>query len=218
MTQLKLPQAWSTTMLVVRSVLPSAFLAGGALRDLDNDRPVKDLDVFFTEEAYELGILEDKLAKLNYFFKNSCNAQYLAGTAGEVDGTTTYAHRPMEGGFEGVLVTLPELNLIQLEKSFNPASIVERVDFGICQIGYDLLGVVTTPAYEFDKVNQRFTLTRAETVDGVKRSIKRYERLSAKYPGWSINVPAEFDALYKAALAEMPLNALKPAEYIADTF
>src|ERR1700682_1757079 len=131
--KLQLPEAWLDTMSRVRSVLPSAYLAGGALRDLDNGKPVKDLDVFFTEEAYNIAALEDGLAKQGYFYNSRCAGQYMTDAAGEVDGTTTYVNT------DG----LPELNLIQLAPSFNPASIVERVDFGLCQIGFDLLGVVT---------------------------------------------------------------------------
>jgi len=170
--------------------------------------------VFFTEEAYSIADLEDGLAKQGYFYNSRCAGAYMTGAAGEVDGTTTYVHvSPVqEGDFVRKVSLLPELNLIQLDRSFNPASIVERVDFGLCQIGFDLMGVVTTPAYEFDKANQVFTLTRAESVEGVMRSIKRYERLSQKYQGWPLQVPAEFDALYREALSRMPLNALKPSE------
>lgn len=208
MTKLVIPTAWLNTMSRVRSVLPSAFLAGGALRDLDNGRPVKDLDVFFTEGAYDLSYLEDSLAKLGYYFKSRCAAQYMTGAAGEVDGTTTYVNTDDED--------LPELNLIQLDPSFNPASIIDRVDFGLCQIGADHMGVVTTPAYEFDKLNQCFTLTRAESVEGVMRSLKRYDRLSQKYPGWELYWGAEFDALVTEAMDRR--QAEKTVLTVVETF
>jgi hypothetical protein len=186
---IELPEAWVVTMERVRSVLPSAYLAGGAIRDFDNQRPVKDLDVFFTEAAWPLTWLEDQLAKLGYFYKSQCPGQYLDGAANEVYGTTVYQNT------EGQ----PELNLIQLEPGFNSASIIERVDFGLCQIGADMLGVEYTPAYEYDRTNHVLTLTRAESVDGVWRSLMRYERLSQKYQGWALNVPEEFKALVEAA-------------------
>jgi hypothetical protein len=175
----------------VRSVLPSAYLAGGAIRDFDNQRQVKDLDVFFTEtgDQFAFSALEDSLAKLGYFYRTQCNGQYMDGAANEVEGTTTYLST------EGQ----PELNLIQLAPDFNSAGIIERVDFGLCQIGADCLGVTYTPAYEFDRTNQVLTLTRAESVDGVRRSLKRYVRLSQKYVGWELRVPEEFKALVAAA-------------------
>lgn len=190
MASLKLPAPLVITMASVRSVLPSAFLAGGALRDLDNGRPVKDYDVFFTEHDYSLYALDAVLEGLNYHYRSRCSGAYMDGAAGEVDGTSIYYSTDCQ----------PDLNLIQLDKSFNPARIIDRVDFGICQIGYSEIGVVDTTAYEFDKRNQCFTLTRAESVDGVERSLKRFERLQKKYPGWVLNVPDEYRALYRQAV------------------
>src|SRR3546814_12174247 len=40
---------WSSDVCssdLVRAVFPGALIAGGCLRDLDNDRPVKDIDIF----------------------------------------------------------------------------------------------------------------------------------------------------------------------------
>lgn len=192
--RIELPAAWAVTMERIRSSLPSAYLAGGAIRDFDNQRPVKDLDVFFTEgkHTYSTAHLEDSLAKLGYFYKSECPGQYMDGAANEIEGTSTYVST------EGQ----PELNLIQLAPDFNPASIIERVDFGLCQIGYDRMKVVErTLAYDFDRTNQCLTLTRAESVDGVARSLKRYHRLSQKYVGWQLRVPNEFTPLVNAALA-----------------
>jgi hypothetical protein len=212
MTTLTVPEAWTTVLDRVRAVLPSAFLAGGALRDLDNGRPVKDLDVFFTEEAYDLTYLEDSLAKLDYFYRSSCSAKYMKDAANEVGGTKTYWHCPHYSNAD----ILPELNLIQLEPSFNPASIIDRVDFGLCQIGADARGVIKTAAYDYDKANQGFTLTRADTVEGVVRSIKRHKRLTEKYQGWSLMWKAEFDGLVMEAYKRI---AADNAVYtVAETF
>uniref|UniRef100_E6VL57 Uncharacterized protein n=1 Tax=Rhodopseudomonas palustris (strain DX-1) TaxID=652103 RepID=E6VL57_RHOPX len=195
MTQLKLPEAWSLVMDRVRSVLPSAFIAGGALRDLDNGRPVKDIDVFFTDEMNWHEI--DKALAGIYEYARECPGQYLDGAAAEVSGTTTYLSLT---GFA------PELNLIQLDQSFNPATIIDRVDFGICQIGADVMGVSVTEAYRHDKVNECFTLTRAETVEGVERSIKRYERLQQKYQGWPLYWKAEHADLVHQAYANIAMR------------
>jgi hypothetical protein len=188
LTQLKLPDALAFTMANVRSVLPSAFLAGGALRDLDNGRPVKDYDVFYTETIEDLDAFEFALMG-TYRYLKGCPGEYM-DAAKEVMGTVTF--HSLDGH--------PELNLIQLDESFKPATIIERVDFGLCQIGADANGVITTEAYEHDKLNRCFTLTRAETVDGVRRSLKRYDRLSVKYPGWQLFWKTEHDAIVREAM------------------
>lgn len=185
---ISLPESWVNLMASIRTVMPSAYLAGGAIRDFDNGRPIKDFDVFFMEPDIRWNDL-DVLLEKEYTSSRHCNGAYI-DAASEVIGSFTYSS--LTGGID--------LNFVQLDPSFNPADIIERVDFGLCQIGYDLLGVVKTPAYDYDKAHGVLTLTRAETVPGVQRSLKRYERLTQKYQGWPLNVPAEFKELYRAAL------------------
>lgn len=191
MTGMILPPAWLNLISRVRSVLPSAIIAGGALRDLDNMRPVKDIDVFYTESTDKLDGIHAALDG-EYRYSRMCPGEYLDGAAQEVTGTVT---------FLSVDDRMPELNLIQLDPSFNVDSIIHRVDFGLCQIGFDQNGVVKTEAYEHDKLNRRFTLTRAETLEGTLRSLKRYDRLAQKYVGWDLYWLPEHDALVKEALA-----------------
>src|SRR3546814_2316422 len=66
-----------------------------------------------------------------------------------------------------------------------PKGLLERLDFGICQIGFDGTDVIRTPAYVRDRDNQTFTLIRCDNADQKERSRQRFERLSVKYPGWS---------------------------------
>lgn len=174
-------------MSLVRSLLPSAFLAGGALRDLDNGRAVKDLDVFYTDNDPGFA-LDEALKKQGYTYHKYCAGDYMHAS-GEVQDACVWVSSHGQ----------PDLNLVHLVPSFNPASIIDRVDFGLCQIGCDALGVTSTPAYQYDKEHQCFTLTRAESVEGVERSLKRYARLSRKYPGWRLNVPKEFEPLVQEA-------------------
>src|SRR3546814_959961 len=44
--KMEIPAAYAATLAHVRAVFPGALIAGGCLRDLDNDRPVKDIDIF----------------------------------------------------------------------------------------------------------------------------------------------------------------------------
>lgn len=194
-TPIKIPETWVSLMSTVRQVLPSAYLAGGAIRDYDNQRPIKDFDVFFTGEVNWTAL--DEVLRGKYSYSRSCNGAYI-DAAREVIESFTYTS----------LTGMPDLNFVQLEPTFNPSDIIERVDFGLCQAGYDLMGVVVTPSYLYDKENQCLTLTRAETVAGVQRSLKRYKRLTEKYMGWPLKVPAEFEELYKAALKANEAEAL----------
>ena len=133
--------------------------------------------MFFTEPL----VVADIEKALGLSHVRWCPGEYM-DAAKEVMSTITF--HPLDD--------TPELNLVQLAESFNPADIIMRVDFGLCQIGADVLGVTSTEAYARDKANQTLTLTRAETVEGVRRSLRRYERLAQKYTDWTLVVPREF--------------------------
>lgn len=42
----KIPQEWKDLLCKIQVVFPSAVIAGGCLRDLDHDKPFKDVDIF----------------------------------------------------------------------------------------------------------------------------------------------------------------------------
>ena len=46
-----IPSSWRELLGEIREVAPDAVIAGGALRDRDNGRPIKDLDVFVQIEG-----------------------------------------------------------------------------------------------------------------------------------------------------------------------
>src|SRR3546814_3352677 len=42
---MEIPEKWRELLASVRSVFPTAIIAGGAMRDLENGTPVKDIDI-----------------------------------------------------------------------------------------------------------------------------------------------------------------------------
>src|SRR3546814_3140365 len=42
---MEIPEKWRELLASVRSVFPTAIIAGGAMRDLENGKPVKDIDI-----------------------------------------------------------------------------------------------------------------------------------------------------------------------------
>src|SRR3569623_1528091 len=62
-----IPERWQTVLRYVQNVAPDAVIAGGALRDLDNGRPVKDIDIFVQGNAMaDLRSLREKLIELGF--------------------------------------------------------------------------------------------------------------------------------------------------------
>jgi hypothetical protein len=181
---LNIPEGWSTLLKTIREVAPGAYLVGGALRDLDNGRPIKDLDVFVPYGS-DLTALEDALRSTYPEFLGSCPGEYI-DSCKEIAWTCRYG-ATLHGA-----VCSPELNIIVLAQGYVPEDLIRRVDFGLCQIGYDGEAVQWTEAYETDKANRTLTLTRAEDAAGFRRSMTRYQRLALKYNGWPLIVPEEF--------------------------
>jgi len=50
---------------------------------------------------------------------------------------------------------------------------------------------------------------RAESVEGVIRSLKRYDRLKQKYPGWDLYWKAEHDDIVMEAMRRSAADRIK---------
>jgi hypothetical protein len=172
---MQIPAAYAATLAAVREVFPGALIAGGALRDLDNDRPVKDLDIF-APDVPDLDTFRDRAACL----------LRPAALMGVMGGYENWATRECIGVLD-ISGTDADFQLIGL--STGPETILPRLDFGICRIGYDGSEVIRTDDYLADQAAQSFTLLRADDDAQRDRSLRRFERLSAKYPGWKLIDP-----------------------------
>lgn len=155
-------------------------VAGGCLRDLHNGRPIKDVDVFVYIwddgglNAFGLDALANK--GVNHIHYGPL------GRDGEVkitfdikDGPWTY-----------------NLVFMDMSKGFDLRSIVERIDFGCCQIGFDLSKqFYSSPYFEHDTKRRQFVYRLPGPVDkaDLERSKRRWERLQAKYPDWTASFP-----------------------------
>jgi hypothetical protein len=176
---MQIPAAWENALRLIQTYAPSAVLAGGALRDLDNGKPVKDLDIFVH------GYHEIDTLRLTMRLKQTFDAQYLEGTK-----DVLAAYKVLND------LECPEINIVHLRAPFTSFQCIERMDFGICQIAYLSNGMVeTTAAYDADRRNHTITLMRADDQPGFDWSMRRYERLSKKYP-WPLVVPQHFKDLY----------------------
>lgn len=182
------------------------------MRDLDNGRPVKDLDVFFNEDTVADYTFEKVLGDRYVNSFNGCNNPQYIGAASEIFGTTVFLDA--EGG--------PSLNLINVAPEFDTTRMLERMDFGICLIGFNGQDVIRTAAYHADQLSKQFTLTRADTIEGTMRSLKRYDRLQEKYHDWPLVIPEHlqevgFEAMRRhmgdKAVVEEFKDALESGEY-----
>lgn len=172
-----IPAEWIKLMERLIAVAPSAILAGGALRDLDNGRPIKDLDVFvYAGEAHDAF---DHLSKEGFVIDCTFDGSYV-DAAKDIDAA--YCCRK-----EGHL----DVNVVILREPHTISEAISRFDFGICQIALLGQSAVATEEYLKDKADQTITMIRADCPKGFQWSMRRFERLSEKYVGWKLVVPEE---------------------------
>lgn len=183
---MNIPQSWRDLLAAIQAVCPSAVIAGGALRDLDNHRPIKDVDIFINARGMDQAL-------------DACAALKAAGypVVPEFDEKNVY---PEDENLEVVLVTdlgvavtatddayLTKVPVQLIFVNWDTARITERFDYGICRLSFDGGAVIPPLEYVDDKANKVFRLRRNRpTPMSMRGSIHRYARLIAeKYQGWT---------------------------------
>ena len=182
---MKIPALWHVALRAVQETCPGAIIAGGALRDLDNDRPVKDVDIFFPcdgADAFAAAVwtLETELdVKTDYTLGKEYRENF-----NDVVGVARFTVQNTEFDLIGI-----DLGVSRVKR------IIDRFDFGLCQISYDGKLVFRTAAYWVDMRVQQFTFLKPSRCDFVpiKASLKRWNRLQAKYAGWPLVLSHTWD-------------------------
>jgi hypothetical protein len=177
-----LPQEWAETLSNISLVVKApAVLSGGAIRDWLHDKPIKDLDIFVSWSMDGLSALNDLMIKTGY--ERTQNISPSCEGLGEVVAVVGYSK------FGEI-----DLNVIFLDTAvdLSPLGIASRNDFGICQIAAWVDGYSASFRFDYtdqfieDVIGKTFTLTRTGD-EG--RSLRRYERLQAKYPSHRLITP-----------------------------
>jgi hypothetical protein len=180
--------SWSDALKAIQQLRPDAVIGGGCLRDLDNGREVKDVDIFV------FGTRDDHLVDLHVELTNTGyevasidpGNWYPVGDGNDVVG---FFEMPWGGG--------PPLQIIMVNHP--TANIVDRFDFGICKIAYDGAQLIVDEHYKQDKAVKEFRLRRSRTNDELAASVHRYARPARKYEGW------RFFPFAESTLEDFPL-------------
>lgn len=193
--------------------LASVAIAGGAVRDLLNRRPVKDIDVFVELNTVKGYKFTDAGALAQVWQDNSAIAdEWYTGI--EALAKVFESDYVTNGGFEEgaeddvldivnskgysygafTLVDYKQPNFgwpIQLVFiSCHPVvNITDHFDFGLSQCWVTPNQLRMTSAYWHDHFNQRITYLPSREPNEQRRvsSLHRLERLRQKYPGWAFH-------------------------------
>lgn len=176
---MQIPAKWVAVLAAIQTVAPEAFLGGGALRDLDLGREVKDLDVFVSEPNFTFVDMHLRMV-WGYRLRSVQRLDYFGA-----DPSVAEAREFTKDGE-------PPLNIISLRDSFDFPGGLDRFDLGLCQIGFNGSEVVRTGAYVTDAQHQTMTVSRCSSEAQMERTVARAERLRAKYPDWDLCIPDGF--------------------------
>lgn len=170
-------KAMHQSLLVLNTLhengFPEAIVAGGFLRDLDNNVDFKDIDVFISSESGKT------MDEVRYMFG-------LPQEGSEIEETPEY-------------IALSHVNqLLELDRQGYPFQIImvddpvenfmkaqlDRFDIGLCKIAYDGKKVVRHPDYITDKKIKALTIY--STGGRMRQSIERANRIKERYPEFEI--------------------------------
>lgn len=192
-----IPASWVELYAIVKDHFPQAILAGGAMRDWDNGRPVKDLDFFV---GAPLGQGNDVVWR--EFFKAVEDAHKVRTSHGmDDDGGDVGSQQEhvLEIAYlESLDIILPDLNIMIVTKP-TVEDQLSRFDLGICRIAYDG-HVHRHEDYLWDQENRFFTITSAVSGNGRFKTIERFHRISPRYPGWRLIDPEELARAFGGAV------------------
>jgi hypothetical protein len=203
---MQLPQTWTDALRALQTNgFPEAVIAGGALRDLDNGREVKDVDIFVQWRGSDTPLAIAQALGATHRVSTvtpESVCEYLENLA-DVKGIYAADLKALEaeelsfGLFDPIPPALAPVQIIALEPFTDLMGVLRRIDFGLCQIGFDGQRVLKTPAYTADKYAKQMTVLRCDSTGQMLRTLKRFKRLSEKYSGFELSIPLEFQ-LYAA--------------------
>lgn len=167
-----------------------AYVVGGAVRDWVMGVEPKDIDVFVPIWVYQeveprilealrwAGIMHPQVGTVRDF-------SYAPFCDDTVRGTVTIH----SSNWPDIQIVLTQTASPGLDYLFDMARMVDRVDFGLCRVGYhpSLPALYHPPEFTKDIASKTLTLYRADTPEQHAYSLKRFGKLTAeKYEGYTL--------------------------------
>lgn len=174
---MNIPDEWNNILSMLHNNgFPEAIIAGGALRDLDNHRKIKDLDIFIVDRGCNTKQILDKVFNIATESFQASSDDPDSDTLDPLAKIYEYSGNlhPMQ------FIVMP--NGPHTARRFLDQQL-ERFDIGLCRIGYDGKNVVRHDAYLLDQLNMTLTILHANTL---KQSRARLERIGLKYPDFKL--------------------------------
>jgi hypothetical protein len=239
----RIPPQWTKLLRRLHEAgFEDAIIAGGAIRDLDNAKPVKDIDIFLSAPSYDNPDLTDQAMLQNIFARVATAMgvpedlhQMITKTQYDDDEDLRQAKAREDAGgyqakrrdvfgvteFGGNEVGLPgtPVQVIVSRLPQNRHQIMESFDLGLCQISYDGRTTAWTATYEKDKANRTMTVVCCDDLDDLTRIRDHNGRLRHKYPNYKFLLPDSIEnELWKNVAVLEPSEPVGPSPDDEDSF
>jgi hypothetical protein len=176
-SDIKIPECWLDVIGKIRSHTPklgNATIAGGALRDLDLGRAIKDVDIFIPNVANLEDVLLNALDDVEYTSWNPIHHVSAKASAANIGVILDHYQFEVNGWrFEAIPIVNP----------FTQKTIIEQFDLGLCMITLDGDTVYRAPEYKHDVAHKLMTIVNQK---GNGSELRHAKRLLKKYVGWTI--------------------------------
>lgn len=147
-------------------------IGGGALRDSILGRPIKDVDVFLRAKDHE-----HLNSELTTFIRPPILVQHGYGRA-DMHGAWNFNQQL--SGYDVQLILADFNDLHDLAHTF---------DIGIARVTFDGVKLYVTDEFKRDAEDKAFRIHRCDNQYELERSLRRVERLKAKYPEFTLDHP-----------------------------
>ena len=177
LSEQNIPYTWKEVLCTVQRAFPGACIAGGALRDLDHLKPVKDVDIFI---PLTQRLSDKKIRSLLDFPYSTFNVHLMNINKTKTCDRTIWSiyHLHMYGIEFELIFAVPN------------ACDIKTFDINICQIEFDGINVRTTTEYCHGVQNKEIHFVNPQSQ---KRQDERIARIKEKYTEYKIIIPNKPD-------------------------
>jgi len=182
----------------IKKTIPTAIIAGGAIRDMYHNKPVKDIDIFVPDHSPTgVDVFSPDFWKQQFGLATSIYSDdYVKPVSDGDDGSCNekeYINMVWEISSNGVLYNIVIANI-------DPTEYVTRFfDVGLCKAYCDGVKIRLTSDFMYDSKHKKLTLVSEDmSQDEFNYMMDNHIRkLKIKYHGYSLVVPPCYDEHFK---------------------
>jgi len=181
-------ESYIFTLNKIREDIPTAIIAGGAIRDLYHDRVVNDIDIYVpNDENHCSSFWEDMFDLNNYrdWIEHSGEDDESYDTDNHIDNTWRIYKNDVLYNVIGVDMEPTEY-------------VIKYFDIGLCKAYCDGSMIRLTADFMYDSQYKQLTIV-SENMNQVEFNHMidyHVSKLKLKYPEYSLNVPTKYTKYY----------------------